>query len=142
MERTDRICKNESCKNRVEGRVDRVFCSSYCKSDHHARILKQSGRTLFKLEVDSVLKRNRSILAKFNLKSKTTVRKEVLLAEGFNPRVFTHFWKTSKGETYLFCYDQGFKEIKDNFKDKYLLVIWQPAMANQVFGRSNEVALK
>src|SRR5690606_5160156 len=115
MEQINRICKNESCENIVEGRVDRVFCSSYCKSDYHATIRKQSGSTFFKLEIDAVLKRNRTILAKYNIKSKVTVRKDVLLSEGFNPRVFTHFWKTSKGDTYLFCYDQGFKEIKDNY---------------------------
>ncbi|MFK8046565.1 MAG: hypothetical protein AB8B72_13795 [Crocinitomicaceae bacterium] len=128
-----KYCKNENCDKLVKGRVDRVFCSSYCKSDFHANQRKKSGKTYFKLKVDSVLKKNRAILAKYNIKSKATVRKEVLIAEGFNPRVFTHYWKNAKGDTYLFCYDQGFKEVKDNYKDKYLLVLWQSGMEKQVF---------
>lgn len=129
----DKICKNENCSKIVKGRVDRIFCSSYCKTDFHAQNNKLSGKTFFKQKVDKVLKKNRAILAKYNTKSKATIRKEVLLEEGFNPRIFTHYWKNAKGDTYLFCYDQGFKEVKDNFKDKYLLVIWQSGMENQVF---------
>jgi hypothetical protein len=84
--------------------------------------------------VDEVLRKNRSILAKHNLNSKATVRKSVLIEEGFNPKVFTHYWKTKAGDTYLFCYDQGFKEVKDNYKDKFLLVLWQEGMEKDVFG--------
>ncbi|MDA7804048.1 hypothetical protein N8987_05680 [Crocinitomix sp.] len=67
------------------------------------------------------------------MKSKVTIRKEELLKEGFNPRFFTHFWKTQTGDTYLFCYDQGFKEIMDHDRKKYLLILWQPYMEKQVF---------
>mgnify|MGYP000585272404 CR=1 FL=1 len=129
------ICLNNNCEREVEGRKDRKFCSVYCKSEHHYSERKKSGKTYFKLQVDEVLRNNRSILAKYNVKSKATVRKSVLLEEGFNPRVFTHYWKTANGDTYLFCYDQGFKEISDNNKDKYLLVLWQEGMAKQVFNR-------
>ncbi len=128
-----KICKNENCNKIVKGRVDRIFCSDYCKSDFHASERKKSGKTYFKLKIDAVLKKNRSILAKYNIRSKTTVRKEVLIEEGFNPRLFTHYWKNSKGDTYLFCYDQGFKEIKDNSRNKFLLVIWQKGMEKQIF---------
>ncbi|MFK8039450.1 MAG: hypothetical protein AB8B74_14250 [Crocinitomicaceae bacterium] len=131
----EKICKNENCSKIVIGRIDRVFCSSYCKSDFHATENKKSGKTIFKFKIDSVLKKNRAILAKYNIKSKATVRKEVLLEEGFNPRIFTHYWKNVKGDTYLFCYDQGFKEVKDNSRNKYLLVLWQDGMEKQVFGQ-------
>lgn len=129
----ERICINSQCKEKVEGRIDRKFCSDYCKSAYHAKKAKATGKVYFKTKVDLVLKKNRAILAKYNVKSKATVRKEVLLEEGFNPRFFTHYWKNAKGDTYLFCYDQGFKEVKDNYKDKYLLVIWQKGMEKQVF---------
>ena len=129
----ERICKNQKCLKTIKGRIDKVFCSNYCKSDFHTEKRKISGKTYFKIKVDTILKKNRSILAKYNIKSKTTVQKKTLLEEGFNPRVFTHYWKNSKGDTYLFCYDQGFKEIKDNLKNKYLLVIWQKGMEHQIF---------
>jgi hypothetical protein len=133
MNQEPKTCRNANCHKIIVGRSDRLFCSKYCKSDYHYVARKKSGRTYFKLRVDEVLKRNRNILAKYNKKSKTTVRKEVLLNEGFNPRFFTHYWKTAGGETYLFCYDQGFKEVKDNERKKYLLVIWQVGMEKQVF---------
>ncbi|OIQ33063.1 MAG: hypothetical protein BM555_04720 [Crocinitomix sp. MedPE-SWsnd] len=128
-----KICRNENCDKTVEGRRDRQFCSDYCKSEHHYSARKKTGKTYFKLEVDEVLRKNRAILAKHNVKSKATVRKSVLIEEGFNSRVFTHYWKNKAGDTYLFCYDQGFKEVKDNHKDKYLLIMWQAYMAQQVF---------
>jgi hypothetical protein len=133
MEVENKVCRNENCAKTVEGRRDRQFCSEYCKSEYHYSERKKTGKTYFKLEVDEVLRKNRAILAKYNIKSKATVRKSVLLEEGFNPRFFTHYWKNKAGDTYLFCYDQGFKEVKDNHKDKYLLVLWQDGMAKQVF---------
>ena len=129
-----RNCKYEECGNKVEGRIDRLFCSNYCKTAYHAKKNKESGKVYFKKKVDDVLRKNRKILAKYNVKSKVTVRKEVLLNEGFNPRIFTHYFKTKAEDTYLFCYDQGFKEVRDNKRDKYLLVLWQPGMEKQVFG--------
>ena len=131
MSDAKRICKNENCKNELTGRVDRVFCSSYCKSDYHYHQRKESGKVYFKNKVDDVLRNNRKILSKYNTKSKVTIRKEDLLEEGFNPRFFTHYWKNKNGDTYLFCYDQGFKEIHDNYRDKYLLIQWQDYMEKQ-----------
>ena len=128
-----KICKFENCENIVEGRKDRLFCSNYCKTAYHAKKNKETGKVYFKKKVDDILRKNRRILAKYNIKSKVTVRKEVLLNEGFNPRVFTHYWKNRAGDTYLFCYDQGFKEVLDHERKKYLLVLWQPSMEKQVF---------
>jgi len=56
------------------------------------------------------------------------VSDELLLAEGFNPKFFTHFWRNSKGDAYLFCYEYGYMKITENNKIKYSLVIWQPYM--------------
>ncbi|MDH5399051.1 MAG: hypothetical protein OEX02_12950 [Cyclobacteriaceae bacterium] len=81
----------------------------------------------FYFEVDKQLKTNRKILKKYNQSGFTTLRKEKLHEEGFNPRFFTHYWKNSKGQVYLFCYDYGFLDLHDQ-KDKYLIVEWQEYM--------------
>lgn len=128
-----RLCLNETCDNPVEGRVDRKFCSTYCKTDYHYRQRKDSGAVYFKKVVDDVVRTNRKLLHEYNLAGKTTVRKTELLNRGFNPRFFTHYWKNNDGDTYLFCYDHGFKEVKDNEKQKYLLIQWQDYMNKQVF---------
>ncbi|HHP7242765.1 MAG TPA: hypothetical protein ACFCUD_13900, partial [Cyclobacteriaceae bacterium] len=54
---------------------------------------------------------------KYNLEGHTTLRKEVLHNDGFNPNFFTHYWKNQKGAVYLFCYEFGFLSIKDNGKE-------------------------
>ncbi len=64
----------------------------------------------------------------FNKAGKATVRKEVLIGEGFNPKFFTHYWKNNKGDVYLFCYEYGFMKKTENNKEKYVLVQWQNYM--------------
>ncbi len=116
------------CRKEVVGRRDKVFCSPGCKSIHqYEQRLEHEG---FFFEVDRQLKRNRSILRRYNQVGKTTLRKEVLLAQGFNPRYFTHYWKNKQGQVYLFCYEYGFLSLQEQGKEKYVLVTWQPYMQN------------
>lgn len=119
-----RVCP--VCKHEVKGRADKVYCSLQCKSAQHYE--RKSQNESFFLQVDRQLKINRKILKKYNVSGYTTLRKEKLLNEGFNPRFFTHFWKNNKGQVYLFCYDYGFMEIEQNAVKKYLLVVWQDYM--------------
>ena len=67
-------------------------------------------------------------LKTFNKAGKATVRKEVLIKEGFEPKFFTHYWKNSKGDVYLFCYEFGFLESEENNRSKYVLIKWQDYM--------------
>ncbi|WP_224995074.1 hypothetical protein [Cesiribacter sp. SM1] len=114
------------CKKEVVGRRDKVYCSPSCKSSfQYEQRLEQDS---FFFEVDRQLKKNRSILRRYNQVGKTTLRKEVLLQEGFKPRFFTHYWKNGKGDVYLFCYEYGFLSRNENGKEKYVLVTWQPYM--------------
>lgn len=121
----ERTCLN--CNEAIEGRTDRKFCSAYCKSNFHYERNKEKESTLFK-NIDSQLKLNRRLLRNFNKAGKSTVRKEKILAAGFNPKYFTHYWKNNKGDVYLFCYDYGFFKKTENGRTKYVLVEWQPYM--------------
>jgi len=71
---------------------------------------------------------NRRLLKAYNKAGKATVRKETLLSDGFNPKYFTHYWKNPKGNIYLFCYEYGFMEKKEERAVKYVLVKWQKYM--------------
>ena len=114
------------CQKEVVGRRDKVFCSPSCKSSfQYEQRLEQDA---FYFEVDRQLKKNRSILRRYNQVGKTTLRKEVLLKEGFNPRFFTHYWKNKNGQVYLFCYEYGFLSLLEQGKDKYVLITWQDYM--------------
>ena len=94
------------CGEALEGRIDKKFCSPYCKSAFHYKKNRDREDNLFK-KVDGQLKLNRRILKEYNKTGKSTVRKAVLLKEGFSPKHFTHYWKAKNGNVYLFCYEFG-----------------------------------
>jgi hypothetical protein len=115
------------CGDSFEGRVDKIYCSPYCKSSFHYNKHKDEGETLFR-KIDTQLKLNRRLLKHFNQAGKSTLRAEKLIAAGFDPTYFTHYWKNSQDKVYLFCYDVGFLKIKEGSKTKYLLIDWQDYM--------------
>jgi predicted nucleic acid-binding Zn ribbon protein len=114
------------CESPLKGRSDKKFCSTKCKSIHQYE--NRQEKEAFYLEVDRRLKTNRKILKTYNFRGFTTVRKELLIDDGFDPNFFTHYWKNSKGDIYLFVYDYGFLDLKKSGKDKYLIVQWQEYM--------------
>ena len=121
----DRLCL--SCNEKVEGRVDKIFCTPYCKSSFHYIKNRDKEKTRFHI-VDEQLKRNRNVLRHFHKTGKTTILKSELHSKGFNPKYFTNYWKTSKNEVYLFCYEYGFLSIEQSNKMKYLIIDWQNYM--------------
>lgn len=118
------------CEASVKGREDKVFCSINCKSIYQYE--KRKKYETFYFEVDRQLKTNRKLLKKYNRAGMTSLRREILDEEGFNPKFFTHYWKNKKGDVYLFCYDYGFLKINEVFngvkKSKYLIVEYQDYM--------------
>jgi hypothetical protein len=121
----DRWCL--SCHKKVEGRVDKLFCSPYCKSSYHYIKNRNKKMTRFNL-IDVQLKRNRSILKHFHKTGKTTILKSELIDKGFNPNYFTNYWKNNNNEVYLFCYEYGFFSLDSFGKNKYLIIDWQDYM--------------
>jgi hypothetical protein len=116
-----------ACGEKIEGRIDKIYCSEYCKSAFHYRKNKNKTKNLFQ-KIDEQLKINRRLLAHYNKAGKAVIRKEELLKAGFVPKYFTHYWKNQKGDVYLFCYEYGFLEVKENSRKKYVLVQWQSYM--------------
>ena len=119
--------KCPSCGEKILGRIDKKFCSSYCKSSYHYLQNRDNAASRFKT-IDNQLKLNRRILKEYNKAGKATVRKSVLLEEGFDPNYFTHYWKNNKGQVYLFCYEYGYLKLAEHGVDKYVLVQHQPYM--------------
>ena len=115
------------CEEEISGRVDKIYCSPYCKSNFHYRNNLEKEKGLF-VAIDKQLKLNRRLLHHYNRAGKAVIRKEALLKVGFNPKYFTHYWKNKKGDVYLFCYEFGFLEKSEFGKSKYILVQWQDYM--------------
>lgn len=120
-----RICP--SCGKEFAGRVDKKFCSPYCKTSFHYVQNKEKADSRY-VTIDKVLKQNRRILKEYNKGGKVMVRKSLILKEGFNPKYFTHYWKNKKGQVYLFCYEYGFLSTSEKGIDKYLLIHHQDYM--------------
>ena len=120
-----RVCIR--CGEPIEGRLDKKFCEESCKSAYHYEQGRLKEQSLFNV-IDRQLKTNRRILKEFNRAGKATVRKQVLLDEGFNPKYFTHYWKAKNGHVYLFCYEYGFMKKIENAKEKYVLIQRQSYM--------------
>lgn len=116
------------CGEPVVGRLDKKFCNESCKSIYHYQHNLEKEESLYK-SIDRSLKTNRRVLKEFNRAGKATVRKQILIDEGFNPKYFTHYWKANNGNVYLFCYEYGFMKKTENDKEKYILIQWQDYMS-------------
>lgn len=119
-----------ACKKKMTGRSDKKFCDLYCKSSfHYKKSLEEAPR--FYNKVDNQLKLNRRILKNFNKAGKATLRATLILDLGFNPNFFTHYWKNTKGDVYLFVYEYGFLKRKEHNVEKYVLIKWQQFMESK-----------
>ena len=114
------------CETDLKGRVDKKFCSLKCKSAHQYQKRKSEEDLYYK--IDKQLKINRKLLKSYNKSGLSTIRKQKLIAEGFDPNYFTHYWKNNKEQVYLFCYEYGFLDLKE--KGKYVLITHQAYMNN------------
>src|SRR5690606_37469649 len=115
------------CNKVLKGRTDKKFCDPQCKSAYQYQQAQEQPERFYN-KVDNQLKLNRKILKEFNKGGKVTVRAEVLKALGFDSKFFTHYWKNTKGDVYLFAYEYGFLKGTENNTDKYILIQWQDYM--------------
>ncbi|MFD2186810.1 hypothetical protein [Aquimarina celericrescens] len=83
------------CNSEIEGRIDKKFCTPYCRSAFHYQKNKENENTLFKT-IDKQLKTNRRILKNYNKAGLARVSANKLLGEGFNPKYFTHLLEKQK----------------------------------------------
>ena len=65
------------------------------------------------------LKKNRTLLSKFNPDGKVKISKKKMLNAGFNFDYYTHTYHTQNGKSYIFCYEFGYLTLDD---DDFLLV--------------------
>ena len=115
------------CGKQLKGRTDKKYCNLHCKSAYQYQKAKNEPERFYN-KVDNQLRLNRKILKEYNKGGKVTVRADVLLDLGFDPKFFTHYWKNQKGDVYLFVYECGFLKKKENGKEKYVLILWQEYM--------------
>ena len=101
------------CGDPLTGREDKRFCSDQCRSAHHNKF--NSDETNYIRNVNNTLRKNRRILLGLNPDGKTRVHRDKLLIKGFKFNYFTNEYVTRNGNTYRFCYDQGYMITEDDY---------------------------
>ena len=99
------------CGEKIVGRVDKKFCSDYCRNAHHNNLNKDRKNLV--RNVNNLLRKNYRILEEFNPNEKTTISKNKLLARGFNFEYLTSIYTTKTGKVYYFVYDQGYLPLEN-----------------------------
>jgi len=112
-----------NCSDIIVGRIDKKFCCDQCRNTYNNKIKRKHEKYI--LDINRILRKNRSILKQFNPEGKTTIRKEYLDKLGFDFRYHTHDFLTKNDNRYYFCYEYGYLSLEDG---KILLVNQQPYM--------------
>ena len=100
------------CSSEFEGRSDKRFCSNQCRASFNNSNKTESEKII--LQINAVLRKNRTILKSLNPVGMSVVRKEYLEERGFNFKYFTSIYTTKEGNQYWFCYDLGYMNLDDN----------------------------
>ena len=101
------------CGETLIGRVDKRFCSDYCRSTHYNKINKAQNKVIS--GVNKVLKKNYLILKELNPNGKIKVKRDEVLRRGYDFGYLTSIYVTKAGKTYHFVYDQGYVELDDGY---------------------------
>lgn len=106
------------CGETLIGRADKKFCNDICRNNYNNRLNSESTNLVRR--VNTILRKNRRILAALNPMDKTTVHRDKLVEKGFNFNYITSIYTTQKGAVYHFCYEYGYLELDNDF---FMLVL-------------------
>ena len=101
------------CGDLVMGRVDKKFCSDQCRNTYNNQLNRDDIKVV--RNTNRILKKNRRILNLLNPNGKAIASWEKLLLSGFNFNYITSYYQTKKGDTYFYCYDQGYVKTGENY---------------------------
>jgi hypothetical protein len=105
--------KCPECGEKIVGRIDKKFCSDYCRNAHNNK-LNKDGKNLIR-NINNRLRKNWRILEVLNPNQKTKTTKSKLVEHGFDFNYFTSTYTTKAGKIYYFVYDQGYLPLDDDF---------------------------
>ena len=105
------------CSESFNGRVDKKFCSDYCRNSYNNKVNKDSKNLI--INTNNRLRKNYKILSELNQSGKTKVTRVKLLNHNFDFNFFTSIYTTKTGNIYYYIYDQGYLPLE---KEYYLLI--------------------
>ena len=105
------------CQEPLKGRVDKKFCSDYCRNTFNNSVDKDSKNLI--RNVNNRLRKNYKILSELNVSGKMKVTRTKLYDKGFDFQFFTSIYKTKTGNTYFYIYNEGYLALEH---DTFLLI--------------------
>ncbi len=116
------------CGKQLVGRIDKKFCDDQCRFQYNNK--KKRVQEAAILNINQLLRKNRSILKSLNPVGKTTVRRSLLQNMEFSFDFFTHTYRTKTGMLYYFAYDFGYSLIE---QEKVVIVTYQKYMNPEIY---------
>ena len=105
------------CGGKIIGRVDKVFCTDYCRNAFNNKVNKDNKNLI--RNTNNRLRKNYKTLCDLNESGKTKVTRVKLLNNNFDFNFFTSIYTTKTGNTYFYVYDQGYLPLENDY---YLLI--------------------
>ncbi len=94
------------------GRVDKIYCSTYCRASSHNQQKKTTSPQIRK--INKILINNRRILKKLNPSGKSKIHREKLIEHGFRFYYCTNISIEKKAQ-YYFCYEYGYRLYNNGY---------------------------
>ncbi len=91
------------CGSDLFGRADKKFCNDYCRNSHNNlqnRLKNESIRT-----TNKILLKNYKILQSLQTMKQPQIKKDALIAKGFDFNYFTRFEKQKSKTEVFYVYD-------------------------------------
>ena len=101
------------CNEPFAGRVDKKFCSDYCRNAYNNKINKESKNLI--RNINNRLRKNYRVLSDLNSTGKTKITRTKLLDHNFDFNFFTSIYTTKTGNTYFYLYDQGYLPLENDY---------------------------
>jgi len=101
------------CGDTVTGRIDKKFCSDYCRNSYNNKVDKDSKNLI--RNINNRLKKNYKILSELNTSGKTKTSRTKLYDKGFDFNFFTSIYTTKAGNVYYYVYDQGYLALENEW---------------------------
>ncbi len=101
------------CDTVIIGRIDKKFCSDYCRNTYNNKVNTESKNLI--RNTNNRLKKNYKILAELNVSGKTKITRSRLNNQNFDFNYFTSIYTTKTGNVYHYVYDQGYLALENDY---------------------------
>jgi len=101
------------CGTVIIGRIDKKFCSDYCRNTYNNKVNAESKNLI--RNTNNRLKKNYKILTELNASGKTKITRSRLNNQNFDFNYFTSIYTTKTGNVYHYVYDQGYLALENDY---------------------------